>query len=188
MMAERNISLSNWPGTAQYACLRVCVCLDIEAAFEQPLHQRLVVLHRQCQLASGQQPPQWSYGQPHPCGRISDKKHTWPLSDSQRTRFLWTDRAANSTEEQFLPQTATGGQAHARPSRGRQMSPDKSRVGGSQRHLSAQGALWPVYFPPGFASPQSFVISHLRFGPDVSPLSSAVTPSNLQLASHYAVF
>lgn len=29
MMAERNISLSNWPGTAQYACLRVCVCVLI---------------------------------------------------------------------------------------------------------------------------------------------------------------
>lgn len=112
------------------ACGCAHICLDIQAAFEQPLHQRLVVLHRQCQLASGQQPPQWSYGQPDPCGRISDKKHTWPLSDSQRTRFLWTDRAANSTEEQFLPQTATGGQTHARPSCGRQMSPDKRRVRG----------------------------------------------------------
>lgn len=153
--------------------------LDIQAAFEQPLHQRLVVLHRQCQLASGQQPPQWSYGQPHPCGRISDKKHTWPLSDSQRTRFLWTDRAANSTEEQFLPLTATGGQAHARPSRGRQMSPDKRRVRGSQRHLSAQGALWPVYFPPGFTLRRSSVSSCLHFGPDMSLLSLAVTLSNL---------
>ncbi|MED6273369.1 hypothetical protein CHARACLAT_005647 [Characodon lateralis] len=133
MTAERNISLSNWPGTALYICVRVCpcgcmhVCLDIQAAFEQPLHQRLVLLHRQCQLASGQQPLQWSYGQPHPCGRISDKKHTQPLSDSQRTRFLWTDRAANSTEKLPLPQTATGGQAHARLSCVRQMSPDESQ-------------------------------------------------------------
>lgn len=124
--------------------------LDIPAAFEQPLHQRLVALHRQCQLASGQQPPQWSYGQPDPCGRISDKKHTWPLNDSQGSRFLWTDKAANSTEEQFLPQTATGGQTHARPRRSCQMSPDERRFGGSHRHLSAQGALWPVYILASF--------------------------------------
>lgn len=94
---------------------------------------------------------------PDPCGRITDKKHTWPLSDSQRTRFLWTDRAANSTEEQFLPQTATGGQAHARASRSRQMSPDKRGVRGSRGHLSAQGALWPVHFPPGFTSVWSYL-------------------------------
>lgn len=125
MMAERNISLSNWPGAAAlYICVRARAHLDIQAAFEQPLHQRLVLLHRQCQLASGQQPPQWSYGHPHPCGRISDKHtHTCPLCDSQRVRFLWTDGAANSTEEPCRPHTATGGQAHARPSRGRQMSP-----------------------------------------------------------------
>lgn len=78
------------------------------------------------------------------------KKHTWPLSDSQCTRFLWTDEAANSTEEQFLPQTATGGQAHARPCPSCQMSPDERRFGGTHSHLSAQGALWPVYILPGF--------------------------------------
>lgn len=133
MMAERNISLSNWPGTVLWRRARAgpCApCLDIQAAFEQPLHQRLVALHRQCQLASGQQPPQWSYGQPDPCGGISDKKHTWPLTDSQGTRFLWTDRAANSTEERLFPRTATGGQAHARLSRCRQMSPDERTVRG----------------------------------------------------------
>lgn len=124
--------------------------LDIRAAFEQPLHQRLVALHRQCQLASGQQSPQWSYGQPDPCGRISDKKHTWLLSDSQGTRFLWTDEAANSTEEQFLSQTATGGQAHARLSRSHQMSPDKRRVRASHGPLSFLVALCPVYHLPGF--------------------------------------
>lgn len=63
------------------------------------------------------------------------KKHTRPLNDSQGTRFLWTDVAANSIEERFLPQTATGGQTHARPSRHRQMSPDESKsaaVAGTQ--------------------------------------------------------
>ena len=108
MMAERNISLSNWPGAALCGRARAerrTPVLIFKQHLSSPLHQRLVALHRQCQLASGQQPPQWSYGQPDPCGRISDKKHTWPLSDSQGTRFLWTDRAANSTVEQFLSQT-----------------------------------------------------------------------------------
>lgn len=58
---------------------------------------------------------------------IKKNKHTWPLSDSQGTRFLWTDVAANNTEEQLLPQTATGGRAHARPRRSRQTRPDKRR-------------------------------------------------------------
>lgn len=124
------------------------MCLDIQAAFEQPLHQRLVVLHRQCQLASGQQPPQWSYGQPDPCGRISDKKHTWPLSDSQGPRFLWTDTAANSTEEQFLRRTATGGQAHARPSRGCQMSPDEEESRGRSQAPKCPGITLACLFPP----------------------------------------
>lgn len=75
------------------------------------------------------------------------KKNTWPQSDSQDIRFLWTDMAANSTEEPFLPQTATGGQAHARRSRGCQMSPDKSQ-GQSKAPISAQGALCPLFFSP----------------------------------------
>lgn len=77
-------------------------------------------------------------------------RHTRPPDDSQGTRFLWTDVAANSTGERFLPRTATGGQAHARPSGRRQMSPDESEraaVAGAQ--TPREPFLQPVVPPPG---------------------------------------
>lgn len=133
MMAERNISLSTWPGIA-FVCACTCgyvhICLDIQAAFEQPLHQCLVALHRHSvSLPQGSSLHTGHMDNSIPVVElvIKKNKHTWPLSDSQGTRFLWTDMAANNTEEQLLPQTATGGRAHARPRRSRQTRPDKRR-------------------------------------------------------------
>lgn len=140
MMAERNISLSNWPSTALY----ICVCVLI---YKQHLSSPYINVWSSTQTMSTRLRAAvctvviWTT---HPCGRISDKKHSRPLSDSQHTRFLWTDKTVNSTEEQPLPPfTATGGQPHARPSHNLQMSPDKRRVRGQSRHLLH---LWPVYF------------------------------------------
>lgn len=130
MMAERNISVSNWPGAAALY-IYLCACAAARAhilIFKQHLSSPYINV--------------WSFyteGVSSPRGSslhsghmdillpvvelVIKKTHTRPLSDSQRVRFLWTGRPANSTEELILPHTATGGQAHARPSRGRQMSP-----------------------------------------------------------------
>lgn len=98
------------------------ICLDIPAAFEQPLHHRLLSLHRICQRASGQ--PPWPRSHGHAIPVIGGRAR--PLDDSQGAGCLWTDVAANSAEEPFLPPTATGGQAPARPSGHRQRSPEES--------------------------------------------------------------
>lgn len=74
--------------------------------------------------------------------------------------------AANSTEGQFLSLTATGGQTHARISRGCQMSPDKSQSKAPKRQRSPLACFFFSSFLPD----------------NVTALYSF---SNLQLNSHF---
>lgn len=145
MMAERNISLSNWPGIAFFGgrgggvCGRAHVGRPRVLIFKQhlssPLHQRLLTLHSQCQLASGQQPPQWSTDNRIPVVELVIK-HTHRNTCTHGRKV--TVRASDSFGQTglqialrccFSSPITTGGQVHARLSCSRQMSPDKRIVG-----------------------------------------------------------
>lgn len=118
MMAERNISLSNWPGIAFFFLFFLegggSGCTHVERPnvliFKQhlssPLHQRLLARHTHnvsspqgCSLCSGHMDNSIPVVELEIKQERAQTRALWPLSDSQGIRFLWTVRAANSTEE-----------------------------------------------------------------------------------------